>query len=127
MSNSIPFLLRIVIITCAFALSPATLQAEIKLPSVFGDHMVLQQGQQLPVWGWAEPEESVTVSVAGQSKSTKAKKDGSWEIRISPLKVLIAHPTNLRMTLLQSVEAGRFAALKQSQVLQLLATILPVT
>ena len=87
MSNSIPFLLRIVIITCAFALSPATLQAEIKLPSVFGDHMVLQQGQQLPVWGWAEPEESVTVSVAGQSKSTKANKDGSWEIRISPLKV----------------------------------------
>ena len=86
MSNSIPFLLRIVIVTCAFALSHATLQAEIKLPSVFGDHMVLQQGQQLPVWGWAEPEESVTVSVAGQSKSTKANKDGSWEIRISPLK-----------------------------------------
>ncbi len=86
MSNSIPFLLRIVIITCAFALSPATLQAEIKLPSVFGDHMVLQQGQQLPVWGWAEPEESVTVSVAGQSKSTKANKDGSWEILLSPLK-----------------------------------------
>ena len=86
MSNSIPFLFRIVIITCAFALSPAPLQAEIKLPSVFGDHMVLQKGQQLPVWGWAEPEESVTVSVASQSKSTKANKDGSWEILLSPLK-----------------------------------------
>ena len=35
------------------------------------DYMVLQQGQRLPVWGWAEPGESVTVSIAGQSHTTE--------------------------------------------------------
>ncbi|HAL04197.1 MAG TPA: 9-O-acetylesterase, partial [Verrucomicrobiales bacterium] len=48
--------------------------------------MVLQQGQRLPVWGWAEPGEAVTVAVAGQTKSTKANKKGAWQVRLKPLK-----------------------------------------
>ena len=56
----------------ALALDQAAVQSEVRLPSVFGEHMVLQQGQRLPVWGWADPDESVTVSVAGQTKKTKA-------------------------------------------------------
>jgi len=87
MSNSVPFLRSALFVAGAFFFSQsAYLQAEIKLPSVFSDHMVLQQGQQLPIWGWAEPDEAVTVSVAGQSKSTKADKNGSWQTRLNPLK-----------------------------------------
>ena len=63
MANSVSFLRRIVFVAGAFALGQAAVQADVKLPSVFGDHMVLQQGQRLPVWGWAEPGEAVTVAV----------------------------------------------------------------
>ena len=87
MSNCAPFLRFTLFLAGAFFFcQSAYLQAEIKLPSVLSDHMVLQQGQQLPIWGWGEPEESVTVSIAGQTKSTKADKNGSWEIGLSPLK-----------------------------------------
>ena len=86
MANSVSFLRRIVFVAGAFALGQAAVQADVKLPSVFGDHMVLQQGQRLPVWGWAEPGEAVTVAVAGQTKSTKANKKGAWQVRLKPLK-----------------------------------------
>ena len=86
MAYSISYLRHFVFIAGAFALGQAAVQAEVKLPSVFGDHMVLQQGQRLPVWGWADPGESVTVAVAGQTKKTKAGKDGAWQLRLKPLK-----------------------------------------
>ena len=86
MANSVSFLRRIVFVAGAFALSQAAVEADIKLPSVFGDHMVLQQGQRLPIWGTAEPGEAVTVSVAGQTKSTKANKKGAWQVRLGALK-----------------------------------------
>jgi len=87
MANSISFLRCVVSVAGAFALGQAATQAEVKLPSVFGDHMVLQQGQRLPVWGWADPGEAVTISVAGQTKKTKANKKGAWKVRLKPLKV----------------------------------------
>mgnify|MGYP001240820592 FL=1 len=86
MAYSISFLRRFIFAAGAFALGQAAAQAEVKLPSVFDDHMVLQQGQKLPIWGWADPGESVTVSVAGQSKKTKAGKDGAWKVQLKPLK-----------------------------------------
>ena len=86
MAYSISFLRRFIFVAGAFALGQAAAQAEVKLPSVFDDHMVLQQGQKLPIWGWADPGESVTVSVAGQTKKTKAGKDGAWDVHLKPLK-----------------------------------------
>ena len=86
MAYSISFLRCVVAVAGAFAFGQAAVRAEVKLPSVFGDHMVLQQGQRLPVWGWAEPGEVVTGSVAGQTKSTKANKKGAWQVRLKPLK-----------------------------------------
>ncbi len=54
---------------------------------VFGDHMVLQRGQPVPVWGWARPGEAVTVSFAGQTKqATATGPDGRWEVRLDPLE-----------------------------------------
>jgi len=82
MAYYISYLRHFVFVAGAFALGQAAVQAEVKLPSVFGDHMVLQQGQRLPVWGWAEPGESVTVSIAGQSHTTEADKNGAWNLRL---------------------------------------------
>jgi len=69
----------------AFNLNPV--QAEIKLPAIIGDHMVLQQGQKNPLWGWADPGEKLTVSVDGQSHSTTADDKGKWKVTLDPLKV----------------------------------------
>lgn len=63
----------------------ATSWAEVRLPAIFGDHMVLQQDSSLPVWGWAEPGETVTVSAAGQKATTVADKDGKWQVKLTPI------------------------------------------
>ena len=86
MVKSLSLLRNIVFAASTLAVSQMTVQADVKLPSVFGNHMVLQQGQKLPVWGWAEPGETVTVFVAGQTKETKANKKGIWQVRLNPLK-----------------------------------------
>ncbi|MBT4667844.1 MAG: sialate O-acetylesterase, partial [Opitutae bacterium] len=64
----------------SFVLPTGLLQAEIELSAVFGDHMVLQRDLSLPVWGWADPGEEVTITFADQTKKTKAEKDGNWRV-----------------------------------------------
>jgi len=60
--------------------------ADVKLPGVFGDHMVLQRGQAVPVWGWAEAGAKVTVSMGGQSKAATADKNGAWSVKLDALE-----------------------------------------
>lgn len=62
-------------------------EAKIKLPAIIGDNMVLQRGQQNPLWGWAEPGEKVTVTVDGQTHSATADDKGKWTVKLEPLKV----------------------------------------
>ena len=63
------------------------LHADVKLAGVFGDHMVLQQGVKLAVWGTAAPGEKISVNVAGQTISTQAGSDGRWHVMLDPLKM----------------------------------------
>jgi sialate O-acetylesterase len=69
----------------AFFASVGPLPANVKLPAIFGDHMVLQQGTKLPVWGTADAGESVTVTVGSESAQTTAAADGSWRVDLAPL------------------------------------------
>ena len=62
------------------------LHAEVTLPAIFSDHMVLQSDVAVPVWGWAEPGEQVTVSIAGQSQTATADASGAWRLQLAPLK-----------------------------------------
>ncbi len=62
-------------------------RANVKMPAIFGDHMVLQRDQNDKVWGKADANEEVTVSIAGQSKSTKADDKGRWSVTLDPMKV----------------------------------------
>ena len=73
-----------ILLLAAFA---ATASAELRLPSVFSDHMVLQQGIPVKVWGWASPEAEVSVK-AGAAEAVKgmAGKDGRWEVTLPPMK-----------------------------------------
>ncbi len=64
----------------------ATAAADVTLPNVVGKGMVLQRDLPVPIWGWADAGEEVTVSFAGQTKSTKAGDDGKWMVKLDPLK-----------------------------------------
>jgi len=73
------------VVTLSLA-TPTLSRAELNLPNVFTDHMVLQRNHQNPVWGWDKPGTAVTVKIAGQEHSAKADKDGRWEVKLEPLK-----------------------------------------
>lgn len=60
-------------------------RADVTLPKIFGDHMVLQRDQPDKVWGWAEPGEEVRATINGKTKSTKAGSDGSWSVLLDPM------------------------------------------
>ena len=64
---------------------PASLFAEPSLPSIFGDHMVLQQNHPNPVWGWADPGEAIRVTIADQKHQTRADSKGDWRVVLSPI------------------------------------------
>jgi hypothetical protein len=59
--------------------------ADVKLPAVFSSHMVVQRDAPIPVWGTADPGETVTVSMAGQTKVVEADKTGRWIVRLGEL------------------------------------------
>ena len=60
--------------------------AGVRLPNLFGDHMVLQAGKEVPVWGWGTPREEVTVSFAGHSVMVEVDAKGEWSIKLPAMK-----------------------------------------
>jgi len=70
----------------AVALLAPRAAADVTLPAIFSDHIVLQADASVPVWGWAEPGEKVTVTFAGQTKSYTTGADGKWMVRFGKLK-----------------------------------------
>ncbi len=66
-------------------LSAACACAEVRLPAVISDHMVLQAGKPAVVWGWADAGETVTVAFAGQKKTARADARGNWSLKLDPL------------------------------------------
>lgn len=65
--------------------APRPVGAEVVLPAVISDHMVLQQGVPAPLWGWADADEEVRVTVAGQTHAVRAGSDGRWQVALRPL------------------------------------------
>lgn len=77
---------RLAAVVLAIALgSPLAARADVKMPAIFGSHMVLQRDQKDRVWGWAEPGEEVTVQIAGQTHTAKAGDDGAWHVMLDPM------------------------------------------
>jgi len=63
-----------------------TARANVSVPDVLSDGMVLQQNQKLPIWGTADPGETVVVKFAGQAKTATASADGSWLVKLDPIR-----------------------------------------
>lgn len=70
----------------AFALALAPIHAEIRLPKVFGSHMVLQQGKPIQLWGWANPGETATAQLGGATQSAVANDKGEWKLSLPAMK-----------------------------------------
>lgn len=64
--------------------APAAAQAPVSLGSIFSDHMVLQRGEPVRVWGRAAPGETVTVTLDGQEATAEAGEDGYWQAEFQP-------------------------------------------
>ena len=58
----------------------------IAMPTIFGDHMVLQQKQPIPVWGSAAPNEAITVTLGDRSVSAMADGGGKWRADLPAMK-----------------------------------------
>jgi sialate O-acetylesterase len=74
------FVLTLVMICSSVA------SANIQLPKIFGDNMVLQRGMPIPVWGRAEPGEKITVRFNNTSQKVTTGTDGKWMVRIPEQK-----------------------------------------
>src|SRR4051794_11356844 len=78
--------LRILALFSFVAFGANNLRAEVRLHQLFTDNMVLQQGMPVPIWGWADDGEQVTVEYRGETTSAVARQ-GKWMARLKPQKV----------------------------------------
>ncbi|MEI6645466.1 MAG: sialate O-acetylesterase [bacterium] len=87
--------------------------AELKLASVFTDHMVLQREQPVPIWGWADAGEKVTVEFGNQTKTAIADATGKWLAKLdamsasaAPRKLKISRSLNAEPLILSDILVG---------------------
>jgi sialate O-acetylesterase len=69
----------------SFAFSPSRRAAAVAPADCLGDHMVLQRGKPVPIWGKGQPGEQVKVTFAGQTKTATVNDRGGWLVRLDPL------------------------------------------
>lgn len=77
-------LFRLATLTWILGAWPAELLA-LEPARIFSDHMVLQQGVNVPLWGKADPGAEVSIRFDGQVVTTRVADDGSWRLELSPL------------------------------------------
>ncbi len=70
--------------------------AQVRLPRLIRDSMVLQRDQSLPIWGWASPGERVTITHLGKKYTGKADVSGNWKIMLPPTPA--GGPFNITIT-----------------------------
>src|SRR5688572_5518020 len=68
-------------------------RADVRLPALFTDHMVLQRGVSAPIWGWADDGEAITIEINGK-KVKAVGKDGKFKAKLPRLKAS-SEPTTL--------------------------------
>src|SRR5438477_2998070 len=97
MSRFIPrLLLHSRLVLFVILLASSLLHANVTLPDIIGDSMVLQRDRAVPVWGKADPGEVVRVRFGNQTNKTTADKDGQWRVNLDALH---ANSTPATMTI----------------------------
>ena len=80
--NRITFLSLTLVLACSSTTAPA----DVKLPAIFGDHMVVQRGAKVPIWGTADPDERVAVKAGGRESAVNADAQGKWRVVLDPIE-----------------------------------------
>lgn len=78
----IPSFLKRISCGAAFLIAAAHLDAAVKLPTIFSDHMVLQADKPVNIWGKAEAGEKVAVEFLGKTYNTQADAEGKWKLTL---------------------------------------------
>ncbi len=99
----------------AIALIAGLAHAELRLPKVFGNNMVLQRDSAVPVWGWADPGARVTVQFADQTKQCVADAAGRWTVRLDAMPAS-AEGRTLTVTVGDGQEKAAFTAVLVGEV-----------
>lgn len=79
--------MRFIVCLILNLLACISVSADIKLPRVIGDGMVVQRGGTFTLWGWADPGERINIKVLKQQRLIKADKDGKWRAAFKSLPV----------------------------------------
>lgn len=74
-----------VLLAVTFTVTAAA-QQQLELPKVISSNMVLQQGEEVSIWGRGVPGRKVRVNFAGQKKSVSVASDGSWSLLLDPME-----------------------------------------
>jgi sialate O-acetylesterase len=83
--------------------------AQVELPAVISDNMVLQQQFEAPIWGWAKPGEKISVTASWDQKevTTTADKDGKWMVKLETSKATtIPQTITINETVLKNILIG---------------------
>ncbi len=72
----------------AFALGA---MAQLRLPAIISDHMVIQRGEPVHVWGWAATGQKVTATLAGHKATVRTGKDGRWSLYLPAISAAGPH------------------------------------
>lgn len=75
------FLLLIFLVTASLLTD-----AQVRMPEVFGNNMILQREKGIPVWGSSKPGNQITVEMGGKRIKTMAGKDGKWALQLPQMK-----------------------------------------
>ena len=104
-------ILLLIVISSLIFLSQTMTFAEVRLPRVFGNNMVIQRDMPAPIWGWAAPNEVLTITISRQDVESdietyivKADEDGNWRTTLKatpaggPYKIEISGETTIELT-----------------------------
>lgn len=98
---------RLIALCLPLAVAALGMQAEVTLPSIITDGMVVQRDQPLKLWGLADPGEQVKVSVVkGKSATATAGADGRWSVQLPPLKTGKVYTINIADKTISDVLVG---------------------
>lgn len=75
--------------------SVSMVRADVSLPKIFSENMVLQQGKAIPVWGWADPGETVVVQIGKRKEKTVADANGNWNLTLRSMKAGGPYPVKI--------------------------------
>ena len=90
-------LVRIAAVLCLIAYGLSS-WADPALPTLLSDHMVVQQGREIHIWGKADPDEKLSVSLAGHTATTTADSSHRWSVHFPALSAGGPSPSRFRET-----------------------------